>query len=277
MVALFLANGEGRLEDWTALLTVADQEGLRVVIGFAEVEAGIAKEGFRPVRTEAGWDLGSLGDFLACSACSGHAALYAVMYLDEPWHPTKRPFYSTKELKDLYSTLKSAAAPGTRPQLMLQFSRQIWRQKDNPETQWDSGMADIVQISALEFQDNQYQFDLLDQNHYWSRKLIHDKTPQIPLWTSVQVMGGRLGPGAGYWFPTSDFLMRLLNDVTAEKYEAVHPLTGLAFQKWDSETADGRSRQFTLGDSRFGGQPAEQVMAGTEALRVINEWMKPRR
>lgn len=95
-----------------------------------------------------------------------------------------------------------------------------------PGLYWDRGLCDVVQISGLEFQDGEYQFDLLDQNHYWSRRIIHERTPDIPLISSVQTMGGRYGPGPGYWFPRErdghEDLLGLLNDLTAEKYEVEH-------------------------------------------------------
>lgn len=95
----------------------------------------------------------------------------------------------------------------------------------------------------------------------------------MPLWSTVQVMGGRLGPGPGYWFPRPDDLTRLLNDLTAAKYESVKPLTGIAFQKWDSEETAARATQFTLGDTFLPAQPAEQASASAAALATINRWM----
>lgn len=154
IVGLFLGNQMGGPSDWRALLDIAQQEQFQVVIGFADVVDGRAEQGFRPTRTASTWQLGSLGDFFACVECATHPALYAVLALDEPWHPTKRPFYSTTDLQSLYQALK-ALSPSTR--VMLAFSREIWRQMDNPNAQYTSGMADVVQISALEFQDGAYQ------------------------------------------------------------------------------------------------------------------------
>ncbi len=270
---LFLDARTSGVDDWLALLNTARDENVQLVIGFADVVGGFAEQGFRPERINGLWQLGPLGEFFACHACATHPALYAVLSLDEPWHPTKRPVYTTADLQDLYTTLKSRSP--TTP-IMVAFSRQIWKHRDDPRAHYESGMADIVQISALEFQDGAYQFDLLDQNHYWSRRVVREKTPTVPLWTTVQVMGNRLGPAAGYWFPRADDLTRMLNDVTASKYEDEFPLTGIAFQKWDSENPVGRTSQFTLGDSYLPAQPGAQVSASGVAIEAINAWLNAR-
>lgn len=92
--------------------------------------------------------------------------------------------------------------------------------------------------------------------------------------------GSSYGPAPGPWFPrergSDRDLLRLLNDITAPKYEAEHKLTGIMLQSWDSVSPERRAGQFTLGDSRLPGQPQVQVDAATDALRTLNEWLLTR-
>ena len=278
-VGLFFDGSTTGPGDWLAVLDATQRHGLEAQVAFAESTEGNAVM-FRPTLELGQWQLGPLESFLTCPACAGHPALYGVMVVDEPWHHEKRPFYSTEDLLSLHAAIKSLAPEGNDPRLILQFSRELWRQiVDSANLRglsWEAGMAEVAQISALEFQDGTYQFALLDNNHYWSRKIIHQATPDIPLWTSAQVFGARLGPHSGYWFPTGEDLRHLLDDLVDPRYQAEHRLAGIGFQKWDSDTVAGRPRQFTLGDAFLLDQPTEQVRAAQEALLVIQEWLTER-
>ncbi|MGH2375885.1 MAG: hypothetical protein ACRDIC_20740 [bacterium] len=283
VVHLTVDQGVTSEADWLALLDAVRAERFRASVAFVERadDDGGNYTGVRPTPAGAGWRTGSLGVFAACAKCVAHPALYAVQVVDDPWHHSKRPFYTTAELQDLIDYLKSRSPGAARVRWFVQFSRGLWKQAQDPprpDTIWEGGLGEIVQISALEFQDRQYQFVLLDQNHYWSRRIIHDKTPQIPLWTSVQVMGARYGPAAGYWFPRERDgqrdLLRLLNDLLATKYQTEHPLAGLMFQQWDSVSEARRTQQYTLGDRHLKNQPQSQVEASDDALRTINAWIR---
>ncbi|MGH2403277.1 MAG: hypothetical protein ACRDGN_02325 [bacterium] len=281
VVHLIVENGTSE-HDWVALLDVVRAHGFRAAVVFAVPEDDRGNyTGFRPVFAGGRWQTGSLGAFAGCATCVAHPGLYAVQVVEEPWHHRKRPFYTTDELKSLIDDLRSRSAGARSVRWFIQFSRELWKRVEDvpqPEITWESGLGEIVQISALEFQDLQYQFVLLDQNHYWSRRIIHDKTPEIPLWTSVQVMGTRYGPAAGYWFPRERAgqrdLLRLLNDLVATKYQTEHRLTGLMFQQWDSLSEQRRPQQYTLGDRYLRDQPASQAEASSEALQTINEWIR---
>lgn len=277
-VGLFFEEGATDSTDWLAYLDAADARGFQAVIVFFTVMTDGSLQGFRPEQAGGAWQLGSLGGFAACRRCAGHPALYALATVDEPWHGQKRPFYTTADLQSMYAALKALAPVDFK--ILVGFSRQLWRRivdETHPELYWDEGVADVVMISGLEFQDGAYQFDLLDQNHYWSRRIVHEKTPGVPLWTTAQVFGGRYGPGAGYWFPRerdgAHDLETLLDDLTARKYQAEHPLTGIMFQRWDSDSTERRERQFTLGDAFFPGQPDVQVLAATDAVQAIQRWL----
>ncbi|MGH2626711.1 MAG: hypothetical protein ACRDHY_08690 [Anaerolineales bacterium] len=275
-VGLFFDGSTTGRGDWLAILDATQRHGLKAQVAFAQsAESNAAM--FRPAMGQGQWQLGPLESFFTCAECAGHPALYGVMVVDEPWHHEKRPFYSTEVLLDLHAALKGLAPEGTDPRLILQFSRELWRQivdsANRSGLAWQAGMAELVQISALEFQDGTYQFALLDSNHYWSRKIIHEATPGIPLWTSAQVFGARLGPHNGCWFPAADDLRVLLDDLVDPRYQAEHRLAGIGFQKWDSDTVAGRPRQFTLGDAFLPGQPAEQVRVAEEALLSSQEWL----
>lgn len=266
--------------DWRALLDRCAYAGYRVVMAFA-VERGDEYEGFRPVRDAAGWDLGPLGDFIGDAGCARHPALFAVQAIDEPWHHRKQPRYATSDLRSLYGEVRRRAAPGASFLIIVQFSREIWKmiyERPAREVSWEEGLCDIAQISALEFQDGDYQGATLAANHTWSRRIIHDRTPALPLWSSIQVFGGRLGPGNGYWFPreegTSRDLDRLLTDLFAEPVQEIHPLAGIMIQQWDSVSPGRRERQWTLGDAVVPGAPAEQRAAATAALQTLRRWME---
>lgn len=278
MVHLFVDGDVTGPADWAAILDATAREGFSAAIGFATWIDG-HYQGYRPVRGEDGWELGPLADFVTCEPCVRHSAFQALLTLDEPWHHEKRPFYTTEDLQDLYATLKGLAPPGTDPPLGLQFSRELWRYLVDdpiPGLAWERGLCDIVQISALEFQDGGYQAELLEANHTWSRRIVSEATPEIPIWSSVQVFGRSYGPAAGYWFPRereghSD-LTTLLEDVTDPTYESIAALEGIMLQKWDSEDST-REHQFTLGDAVFPNQPAEQVEAAREAVDALNRWV----
>ncbi|MGQ0549296.1 MAG: hypothetical protein ACT4PY_06475 [Armatimonadota bacterium] len=282
MVHLVVANGVTSEADWLALLDAVRGQGFRATMAFAVPtdDAG-ASTGFRPVRADGGWKAGSLGAFAACAKCVTHPALHAVQVVEEPWHHSKQPFYTTDELRSLIDYLKSRSPGAARVRWFVQFSRGLWSQTQDPprpDTTWEEGLGAIVQISALEFQDRQYQFVLLDQNHYWSRRVIHDKTPEILLWSSVQVMGAGYGPAPGYWFPRErggqHDLFRLLSDLVETKYQNEHPLAGLVFWQWDSPSVSRRKQQYTLGDRYLKDQPVSQVSASEDALRTINAWIR---
>lgn len=266
--------------DWRAILDATQRMGYTALVGFAEFHEEGGHEGFRPQRAGGAWNLGPIGALLADPGLAGHPALIAVALLDEPWHPEKLPIYPTRDLLTLYSAAKAAQPPDIDVPLLVSFSRQLWRNaaegRATELTYWTRGICDIVQISALEFQNQTYQSDLLDSNHYWSRKVIHDATPDIPIWTTVQVFGGKYGPSGGYWFPRERFgeadLRRLLDDVTSERYESVQPLAGIVFQNWASVHADNAPHQYTLGDEDPGGTPVSQRDAATDARAAIRNW-----
>ncbi len=282
IVHLTVEQGATSEADWLALLDTVRMQGFRASVAFVQREDTPGTYvGFRPTTAGGGWQTGSLGAFAACAKCVAHPALYAVQVVDEPWHHSKRPFYTTDELRSLINDLKSRSPGATRVRWYVQFSRGLWsltQDPPRPDATWEDGLGGIVQISALEFQDRQYQFVLLDQNHYWSRRIIHDKTPEMPLWSSVQVMGAGYGPAPGYWFPRErdgrHDLFRLLNDLVETKYQTEHPLTGLVFYHWDSQSVSRRKQQYTLGDRYLKDQPASQVSASEDALRTINAWIR---
>lgn len=282
IVHLTIEQGVTSEADWLALLDTVRAQGFRASVAFVQHEDDPGTYvGFRPTTSGGGWQTGSLGAFAACAKCVAHPALYAVQAVDEPWHYSKRPFYTTDELRSLINYLKSRSPGAARVRWYVQFSRGLWsltQDPPRPDATWEEGLGGIVQISALEFQDRQYQFVLLDQNHYWSRRIIHDKTPEMPLWSSVQVMGAGYGPAPGYWFPRErggqHDLFRLLNDLVETKYQTEHPLTGLVFWQWDSHSVSRRKQQYTLGDRYLKDQPASQVSASEDALRTINAWIR---
>lgn len=268
--------------DWLTALDLCSEKKLRAFVSFGEIQGGNERI-YRPTLQHDRWQFSKLGTFVADPACISHPALYAVYLVDEPWHEVKLPVYSGDDLKSMYASLKARAPAGATFKIMLQFSRELWRMVHDrkvPGLYWDRGMADIVQISTLELQSSVYQHELLHRNHYWSRSIIHEKTPGIPLWTSVQVFGARYGPNPGYWFPRErdghHDLRRMLDDVTSEEYEAQHPLRGIMFQAWDSSSVERRPSQYTLGDRDASGTPLPQWQAADDALAAIRRWIDER-
>jgi len=269
--------------DWKAILDLCHEKGYQVVVSFFDSLAPGDYQGYRPRKSGGRWQLGPLGQFVMNAKCIGHPALYALFSIDEPWVAAHNPIYTTAELKDLYSTLKSLAPNNIAFKIYAQFSRTIWKQSfqgrgNNPEVYWDAGICDIVQISTLEFQDSNYQFAMLDSNHYYSRQIIHRVTPNIPLWTSVQVFGNKYGPNSGYWFPRErngfHDLTTLLNDITKPRYQTEHPLFGLAFQAWDSPSTTVRLFHYRLWDIDEAGGILPQREASVDAIRSVNRWIQ---
>jgi hypothetical protein len=270
-----------RPHDVTRVLDTAYARGYQAVIAFAQQSAEDKK--FALYRPAISKQLDpKLNPFVSDPTIAAHPALYALMLIDEPWHHKKRPFYTTEDLKTLYRQVKGAGPESRRIKVMVQFSRELWKRlakgRPKPQLYWDRGLCDLVQISALEFQDGQFLEDQLDQNHYWSRKIIHQKTPEIPLWTSVQTMGREYGPSKGYWFPRErgghQDLTALLNAVTDSRYEAIHPLTGMMFQSWSSESPRYSAHQYRLGDEDPEGQPLSQAAAAADAREAIRRWWR---
>ncbi len=268
--------------DWLSALDLCSEKKLKAFVSFGEIQNGNERI-YRPTLRYGQWQFSKLGTFVADPECISHPALHAVYLVDEPWHETKLPVYSGDDLKAMYAALKARAPAGVSFKIMLQFSRELWKivhDRKVPGLYWDRGMADIVQISALELQSSTYQHELLHRNHYWSRSIIHEKTPGIPLWTSVQVFGARYGPNPGYWFPRErdgyHDLRRMLDDVTSDEYEAQHPLRGIMFQAWDSSSVERRPSQYTLGDRDAGGTPLPQREAAADALDAIRRWLDER-
>lgn len=267
--------------DWIAVLDAARDENFRVVLMFGEILEEGEDVPLRPEKRNGAWQWGALAEFVSDRECASHPALLALFVVDEPWHHEKRPVYPTEDLKDMYRDLKSHMPEGVDVPLMVQFSRELWKQiadKQNPKVSWGPGICDIVQISALEFQDCEYQFELLDHNHTESRRIIHEATPDIPLWTSVQTMGARYGPQAGYWFPRQRDghrdLTRLLNDVTDPKYQGIHPLSGIMLQCWESASPERRPMQYVLGDDDTEARgDVPQAQAAEDAREAVRRWV----
>ncbi|MEW6155869.1 MAG: Calx-beta domain-containing protein [Verrucomicrobiota bacterium] len=280
-VFLGFNQADSGTNDWKTLLDVCHTNGFRAGVVFFDAAAGHV---FRPEKVGGVWQWGSLETFVKSRDCVAHPALYCLETVDEPWHGSKRPFYTTPMLQEMYQDLKQRAVADFK--LMLQFSRELWKNvidDPDPATVWEAGLCDFVRISALEFQGPEYQFALLDSNHYWARRVIHEKTPDMPLWTSVQVFGARYGPfpqtsSTGYWFPRERSgehdLLRLMTDLVHPKYEMEHRLTGFAFQQWDSVGIALRNSQFTLNDTYIADAAPDQKSASIEAINAVNRWVR---
>lgn len=275
-------------DDWKAVLDECQKAGYKVIVAFVNYDEQVGRiESIRPAVTQGRLPADNpFLRFLSTPACATHPALYAIFTLDEPWHHRKRPVYPPADLTAISTQLKQAAS-GADVKILVQFSRELWKELTKKRRGsgraapfWGRGFCDIVQISALEFQGEGYQRDMLEQNHYWSRKFIHDKTPDLELWTSVQVMGAKYGPPGNYWFPRERGghrdLTTLLNAITDDKYESIHPLTGIMFQQWDSVAVQQRPRQYTLGDQDATGQELSQREAAADARQAIRDWIANR-
>lgn len=273
--------------DWIAILNKCDEKGFKVIVTFMDSiwnGGNPYAEQFRPIfnQTSGFFDFESMGEFVSNPTCINHPALYAVFMVDEPWHPNKLPQYSTDTLKMMYSQLKSLAS--TDFNIFVAFSRMIWTQTWSGQglggqgstnlVQWRDSLCDIAQISTLEFQQNSFWTDKLDSNHTISRNIIQTLTPEIPLWTSVQVFGANLGPAPGYWFPTPTYLTAMLDSITLSKYQNIKPLTGMMFQQWDSPLYGQRTTQFSMGDVTYPGDTTQQN-ASKDAIDAFNQWVSP--
>ena len=91
-------------------------------------------------------------------------------------------------------------------------------------------------------------------------------------------MGHQYGPHRGYWFPRErgafHDLLTLLTDLTNERYETNHPLTGIMLQKWDSPSTEARPFQYTLGDQDETGEGLSQRDAAQDAVMGIRQWIQ---
>ncbi len=267
--------------DWLSVLDLCNSLGFKVIIGFADP---VIKDVFRPLKEGGVWNFKELGDFVACEACINHSALYAVNMVDEPWEFGIQG-YTTKDLQEMYSNLKATAPLSADFKIFINFSREVWLRhyqgKDElgglgtrDDVYWSEGICDIVQISSLEFKDFEFDTQTLNENHLTSRRIIHEYTPDIPLWTSIQVFGQDLGPSAGSWFPRRDSLLKMMDLVYSEMLESEHNLDFLIFQKWDASAESDRSQVITLGDVTFSESESFQSMASAEAISAINDWFE---
>lgn len=266
--------------DWLAVLDVCEQKGVKAIVGFADPQI---QDVFRPDTLSGGiWDLKDLGEFASNSNCVNHPALYALNITDEPWEWQIRGYFNW-ELREIYDTLKVMG--GNNLDLFMNFSREIWKlhglndglggQGPNMNVFWSDSICDIVQISTLEFQDNEFDRATLDSTHFYSRKIINAYTPNIKLITSIQVFGQSIGPGNGSWFPVGDSLVEMMDMVTDSKYQDEHALSGFIFQKWDASDINDRPNQVTLGDATFPGSDPNEIAASNEIIQTINNWFAP--
>lgn len=272
--------------DWLAVLDLVQSKGLKMIVSMQDPFAG---HQYRPTiinnNNSVVFDYGKLGEFISNKNCISHPALFAVNVIDEPFHQGKGA-YKNSWLKQIYQELKTLSG-GIDFKIYLNFSRMIWSnhykekdnlggEGDNPDIFYSEGICDIVQISTLEFQSGTYLWNKLAGNHFYSRKIINHYTPNIPLWTSIQTFGGRLGSGnldVIYWFPRPNDLKALMDSVVNIKYQVVEILDGMTFQLWDSPDEQTRETQFTLGDVVFVGSNTEQSSASLDAINLLHEWV----
>lgn len=272
--------------DWLAILDLVYSKGLKMIVSMQDPVAG---HQYRPVvntnNNVISFNYGKVGEFVANKNCVGHPALFAVNVIDEPFHQSKG-VYKNSWLKQIYQELKTLAG-GIEFKIYMNFSRMIWKyhyqnkdnlggQGTNQDVFYSEGICDIVQISTLEFQNGIYLWDQLDGNHFYSRRIIQYYTPDIPLWTSIQTFGGRLGSGNTdviYWFPRPNDLDALMDSVVNPKYQSIKPLNGMTFQLWDSPDEQTRKTQFTLGDVVLPDTDQEQAAASLDATNLINTWV----
>ena len=198
VIGLVFDINASKKEDWIRLLDACRARGFKAVVQFSESGHDQPDWAYRPLKSEGGWNWSNLGEFVATRECIAHPALHSVFMIDEPWHHQKKPQYPTDDLKAMYADLKSRAPEGASFRIMAQFSREIGKKaKSKGPCRWEKGMCDIAMISALEFQDGEYQKAMLDENHEASRRIIHEATPGMPVWTTVQTLGRCYGPSPG--------------------------------------------------------------------------------
>jgi hypothetical protein len=272
--------------DWLAVLDLIHSKQLKMIVSMQDP---FTRHQYRPAvinnNNSVVFDYGKLGEFISNKNCISHPALFAVNVIDEPFHQGKGA-YKNSWLKQIYRELKTLSGR-VDFKIYMNFSRMIWsnhyKGKDNlggegnnPDIFYSESICDIVQISTLELQNGTYLWDKLAGNHFYSRKIINHYTPNIPLWTSIQTFGGKLGSGNTdvlYWFPRPNDLKALMDSVVNPKYQAVEILDGMTFQLWDSPDEQTRKTQFTLGDIVFADSSPEQSAASLDAINLLNKWI----
>lgn len=238
------------LYDWRAFLDVAAQEAIYVIPGLLDAP---------PTWNGTRFDLGQNEALLR--GIQNHPALYAILILDDPFHPKFGGAFTTDRLQLLYQQIKQIA-PNAR--VMIKFNRGILKaeQEKNPRVAFQAGLCDICAIGALEFRDygdgKKFRRDDLLVNHNYSRALIKRQNPQAQLWTSVQVFGApvRLAndESTTYYLPPPGELQQAIDLILSPDLQAKAKLDGIVWQQWSSDTVAREPIQFTLRDLEFAAQ-----------------------
>lgn len=223
--------------DWRAYLDAAKEARVKLAVTFADSPPTVVGNGV---------DLGISGEFL--EVMKDHPALYAILLIDEPFHRKHGWKITADKLKEMYRQAKGIA-PNVA--VIVQFSREVQKMEEDGNTQYqfDAGMCDICQISALEFrnygQGNKFYKEDLVKNHSVSRKVIGREAPGTPVHSSAQSFGNKLGKSS-YYFPSLAEYREMLDLLLSPDLAKHGKLSGIYFQTWTAEKTAVRAQQQNL-------------------------------
>ena len=239
-LVLQVVSSDSSLNDWRAYLDVAAEEDIKVVTSFIENPPQWDGEKF---------DLGINEDYLL--AMKDHPALFGFAILDEPYHQKHNRQFTSDRLQTLYNQVKDIA-PNVK--IMVQFSRELWKFGDNPNTAFKNNQCDICGVSSLEFRNygegNIFDKDSLTQNHITSRSILKKADSDGLISTFVQAFGSA-GGGSSYYMPEPDEFQQMIDILLSDRLQDAGKLNILGFQTWRALDARADSGQLNLSKPEF--------------------------
>jgi hypothetical protein len=208
-ITLQLFQQELTAEDWQIYLDVAQQEGMLVI-------GRLGPPDWNPDPA----DLSPILDVLALVA--EHPALYGFVYLHEPWE-----VMDTSQMQDIYHEIK-----GHYPTLRLGviWSGEIEKsiRRLDPLRQYTADLCDICIINLKAFQNDPQSAEDQGLNRLKvSAEVIQAITPEVELWSSVQVWAPLDGGRRGFRVPQPDEMATLFCAI-----KAAYPLRGFMWASW---------------------------------------------
>ena len=200
--------------------------------GFSQVFLSFV-DGPLPVSGAYSWDLTKVEELIAPN--QNKQALAGYIPYDEPLE--QNGGVRSQQLVPLYNDLKELM-PGVA--VGLQFSRQLWLNEFNPrlvEYRFRPGICDFAIFSALDCRilgdgTRFFRRDDLLENHRWSRLVIQQRAPGMPMYSSFPVVGN-----ASNYMPEPEEMREIARLMFGRRLAQYGALTGAIFQTWVGQSS----------------------------------------